>query len=190
MTLPIPQIQIRQQYAQLGIKADPGLLDIKQPQATFELTTERPKLEIHSEKGALYIDSSKAWDALGHGPALETMNKIYSIAHEVAMQGIAKIVEDGNRLAAIHEGGNAIAEIAKEKGAEFFEFEFMGDASVNNVDVHFEPGKLDIQVEEGKVMLNTHPNPPEINYTRGKLDIYMMQYAKVEITPPQIDMKA
>lgn len=190
MTLPIPQIQIRQQNARLGIDADIGKLDIKQPRATFEMTTELPKLEIHSEQGKLYIDSSKAWDALGHGPALETMSKIYSRAHEVALQGIAKIVEDGNRLAAIQDGGNAIAEIAKERGAEFFEFEFMGDASMDNVDVHYEPGKLDIQVKEGKVNLDTHPNPPEINYTRGKLDIYMMQYPKVEIIPPQIDIKA
>ncbi|MCZ8514874.1 DUF6470 family protein [Paenibacillus filicis] len=185
----IPHIQIRQQYGQLGIDAELGKLDIKQPQATFEITTERPKLDIHAEQGVLYVDSSKAWDALGHGPALETMSKIYSRAHEVAMQGIARIVEEGNRLAAIHEGGNAIAEIAKEKGAEFFEFEFMGDASVNNVDMHYVPGKLDIQVHEGKVNINTYPNPPEINYTRGKLDFYMMQYPKVEIIPPQIDAK-
>lgn len=190
MTLSIPQIQIRQQNAQIGINADLGVLDIKQPKATFEITTERPVMEIHAEKGVLYIDSSKAWDALGHGPALETMNKIYSRVHEVAMQGIAKIVEDGNRLAAIQCGGNAIAEIAKEKGAEFFEFEFMGDASSGNVSMHYVPGNLDIQVEQGKVNITSHPNRPEINYTRGKLDIYMMQYPKVEIIPPQIDTKA
>jgi len=187
--MPIPQIQIRQEYAKLGIDADLGVQDIKQPTATFELTTERPKLDIHSEKGVLYIDSSKAWDALGHGPFLETMNKIYSRAHEVVMQGIAKIVEDGNRMAAIQNGGNAIAEIAKEKGAEFFEFEFMGDASSGNVSMHYVPGKLDIQVKEGKVNIETHPNRPEINYTRGKLDIYMLQYPKVEIIPPQMDIK-
>jgi hypothetical protein len=189
MTLPIPQLQIRQQYAKLGIDYDIGRQEIRQPRAAFELTTERPKLDIHAETGVLYIDSSKAWDALGHGPFLETMNRIYARAREVALQGIAKIVEDGNRLAAIHEGGNAIAEIAREKGAEFFEFEFMGDASFDNVDLHYEPGKLDIQVEDGKVNLYTHPNPPEHNYTRGKLDIYMMQYPKVEIIPPQIDIK-
>lgn len=189
MTLPIPQIQIRQQYAQLGINADIGIQDIKQPRATFELTTERPKLNIHSENGVLYVDSSKAWDALGHGPSLETMSRIYSRAREVALQGIAKIVENGNRLGAIHKGGNTIAEIAKEQGAEFFEFEFMGDASLDNVDLHYEPGKLDIQIEEGEVNLYTHPNPPEINYTRGKLDIYMIQYPKVEIIPPKIDIK-
>jgi len=190
LTLPIPQLQIRQEYARLGIDADAGTLDIKQPTATFEFNTEQPKLDITSEKGALFIDSSKAWDALGHGPFLETMNRIYTKATQVALQGIAKIVEDGNRLAAINQGGNAIAEIAKEKGADFFEFEFMGDASVNNVSLHYQPGKLNIQVKEGKVNLNTHPNRPEINYNRGKLDIYLMQYPKVEITPPNIDKKA
>lgn len=189
MTFPIPQIQIRQQRAQIGIDADLGQLDIKQPKATLEITTEPSKLEIHSEKGVLYIDSSKAWDALGLGSSLETMSRIYSKARDVALQGIAKIVENGNRLAAIQNGGNAIAEIAKEKGDEFFEFEFLGDASMNNVELHYEPGKLDIQFKEGKVNVNTHPNPPEINYIRGKLDIYMIQYPKVDIIPPQIDIK-
>jgi hypothetical protein len=189
MTLPIPQIQIRQQNVKLGIDADLGEMNIRQPQATFELKTDSPKVDIHTERGVLYVDSSKAWDALGRGPALETMNKIYSRLHEVALQGIAKIVEDGNRLAAIHHGGNAIADIAKERGAEFFEFEFMGDASPLNVNVRYEPGKLDIQAIGGTVDLNTHPNPPEISYSRGKLDIYVMQYPKVEIIPPQIDTK-
>ncbi|UKS26135.1 DUF6470 family protein [Paenibacillus sp. HWE-109] len=187
--MPIPQIQMHLQNARLGIDADIGVQDIKQPKATFEITTQSPRLEIHSEKSKLYIDSSKAWDALGHGPALQTFSKIYSRAHDVALQGIAKIVEDGNRLAAIHHGGNAIAEIAKEKGAEFFEFEFMGEASIDNVDLNYDPGSIDIQVEEGKVNINSHPNAPEINYTRGKLDIYMIQYPKVEIIPPQIDVK-
>lgn len=187
--MPIPQIQIHRQNAILGIDYNLGQLEIRQPKATLDITTERSKLNIHSENGVLYVDSSKAWDALGKGPFLETMNRIYTRAHEVAMQGIAKIVEEGNRLAAIHEGGNAIAEIAKEKGLEFIEFEFMGDASFDNVDIRYEPGELDIQVEAGKVTLNTRPNRPEIQYTPGKLDIYMIQYPKVEITPPQIDLR-
>lgn len=185
----MPQIQIHQEYARLGIDADLGTLDIKQPRATFEITTERPKLEVHSEQGVLYIDSSKAWDALGHGPALQTMSKIYSRAREVALQGIAKTVEDGNRLAAIHLGGNAIAQISKEKGADFFEFEFMGEASMDNVDLNYVPATVDVRFQEGRTHLNTHPNAPEINYNRGKLDIYMLQYPKIEITPPQINIK-
>lgn len=186
----IPQIQILKQSGILGIDADLGQQDIRQPKATFEIATTPPKLNIHAENGTLTIDSSRAYEALGRGPVLETLNKIYSQAKNVALQGIAKIVENGNRMAQISNPANAFAEIAGNQALDFFEFEFMGDASVNNVVVHYRPGKLYIQVEEGKVDLNTHPNPPEINYTRGKLDIYMMQYPKIEIIPPQIDIKA
>jgi hypothetical protein len=189
--LQIPRIQISQTSAMLGIDADLGEQSIQQPKADVEIKTVQPKLQINSEQGKLFVDSSRAWDALGRGPALETMSRIYSQAKDIALQGIAKIVQDGNRMAAIHTGENAIAELAREStnDIKFDEFMYMGEASVDNVDVRFEPGKLDIQVESGRVELNVQPNRPIVDYHRGKLDIYMQQYPKVEITPPQIDYR-
>jgi hypothetical protein len=184
-----PQIQIRQTPALLGIDADLGTQDIKQPRATFEVTTERPKQEIRQPRGELQIDQSKAWDALGKGPFLETMNRIYSESRNVALQGIARIVDNGNRLAQIHLNTNPIADIAEQLSFERFEFDTLGPASFDNVDITYTAKKAEINVTDGLVNLNTHPNRPEYEYQRGKLDIYMRQYNSVEITPPQIDLK-
>ena len=41
------------------------------------------------------------------------------------------------------------------------------------------------QISEMNVTVN---NPPEIEYQRGKLDIYVQQYASIQYTPPTIDM--
>lgn len=185
----IPQIQIRQQPALIGIDADLGTQDIKQPQATYEMQIDPPKLEMHQPQGDLQIDQSRAWDALGMGPIFESMSRIYTQSKDIALQGIARIVENGNRMAAINLPGNAFAEIAKQLTFEHPEFDYYGEASYDNVDITYTAHKAEINVIEGKVNVNAQVNPPEISYNRGKLDIYMQQYAKVEITPPQIDFK-
>ncbi|MDQ0902945.1 DUF6470 family protein [Paenibacillus sp. V4I7] len=185
----IPQLQIRQQPALIGIDADLGTQDIRQPKATYEMKTDRPQLEIHQEPGDLQIDQSRAWDALGMGPILEAMSRIYTQSKDVALQGIARIVENGNRMAAIHLHGNPIADIAKQLTFEHPEFDYYGEASFDNVDITYTPFKAEINVIEGKINVNAQINQPEITYNRGKLDIYVRQYAKVEYIPPQIDFK-
>lgn len=187
--LPIPSIRIHQQYAQIGIDADLGSYDMRQPRAAFEMQTTRPQLTIHQEKGELVIDQSKAWDALGTGNILGVLSHIYSEAKGIGLQGISRRVENGNRLAAIHLDTNAIADIVQEEDFQFQEFDYTGPASFDNVDVTYTASKAEIQVEDGTVRIDTHPRPPEVEYHRGKLDIYMLQNAKVEITPPQIDTK-
>ncbi|SDE35286.1 hypothetical protein SAMN02799630_05255 [Paenibacillus sp. UNCCL117] len=186
----VPQIQIRQTPGLIGIDADLGRQDIKQPRATFEMSVERPQQEIRQPAGELVIDQSRAWDALGKGPALETFNRIYSQAREVALQGIARIVENGNRMAQIHLKTNPIADIAEQLTFDFFEFNYVGEAAYDNVDIRYTARKPEIQVTDGRVNLTTHPNAPEYEYIRGKLDIYMQQYPQVEISVPQIDYKA
>lgn len=185
----MPTIQIRQQYARIGIDADPAVLEMRQPKATLEITTERPGLSVQSRKGNLSIDQSKAWDALAIGGNLEMMQQIYSEVKNIVLQTIGRIVTDGNRMAAIHEGTNAIAELARERSLDMFEFDFAGPASYDNVDITYTANKPEIRVIPGTVNIQVQPHKPEINARRGKLDIYMLQYNKVEITPPQIDLK-
>ncbi|WP_220094341.1 DUF6470 family protein [Paenibacillus sp. YN15] len=185
----IPMISIRQEPALLGIDADLGRYDMKQPRPTLELKTTRPQISIHSPNGELQIDQSAAWDGLAIGGHLQTMNRIYSEAANVALQGVAKAVERGNRLAAIHTRANAIADIGQEEAYKFHEFNYPGPASYDNVELQYTAHKPDIQVQEGRLDVEARVNRPEVSYIRGKLDIYMQQYGKVEIIPPQIDLQ-
>ena len=60
---------------------------------------------------------------------------------------------------------------------------------MDNIDMRYEAGELNIQFEPAKVEHHVTINPPTIEYYRGKLGIYMLQYPKVEIIPPQINLK-
>lgn len=186
-----PQIQIHQQYGRIGIDADLGWYEIHQRSATQEITTDPSKLEIHTTPAELIIDNSKWRDALGNGPFLEVMNRIYSQCRSIALQGIAKIVEDGNRMAQIHTGENVIASLAREStnDIDFFEYMYMGEASLDNIDIQYNPAKVNLHFTPAHVNHRIEINRPDIQYHRGKLEIYMLQYPKVEITPPQMDLK-
>lgn len=184
-----PSIQIRQTFARLGMDADLARIEQRQPKATFELRQVPAQLSIESPKGELSIDQSKAWDALGRGGVMEAMNRIYGQARDVFLQNLARNVEQGNRLAAIHKGGNPIAENAMELVFTFPEFNYYGPASYDNVDVYYTAHKPIIEVNQGGVELYTEVNRPELTAHRGKLDIYMLQYANVEIIPPVIDAR-
>ncbi|WP_424766654.1 DUF6470 family protein [Paenibacillus sp. sgz302251] len=183
----IPQIQIRQQYAKIGIDADMGKQSIEQPKATLEIKQNQAVQSISQPKGQLDINQDRAWDALGLGNSLETMSKIYSMASDMALQGLARIVEKGNRMADIHLGGNPIAEMALDWQRTFPEFDFRGEASTDNVDVNYTPGQLSIETTPGRVEIHAQINRPIIQYERGKLDIYMQQHPSLQITPPQIN---
>jgi len=185
----IPQIQIRQQFARLGIEADIGKQELEQPRATLEMETTPVKVEITYRNPDFRVDQSRAWDALGLGGILETMKRIREEARNVALQGIARIVENGNRMAAIHREKNAIADIAREQSFAFHEFNYLGPASYDNVDVYITTYPPVIEFHGGGLEINVQVNPPVHRYHRGKLDIYMMQYPKVDIIPPQIDLR-
>lgn len=186
----LPRIHYRLTHAKMHIDGDPGRFDIRQPRPTFEMKRIDPKLEIKQPRGDMKIDSSKAYDALGQGGNLETMHRIYAAARNVAMDGIARIVEEGNRLAAIHKGGNPIADNAEATVTGGFpELDFAGEPSYDNVDIFYTARKAEIEVTPGRIDLNAKANNPVIEYQKGKLDIYMKQYPNVEMIPPQIDMK-
>lgn len=184
----IPQIQMTLQNAVLSIDADIGKQHLEQPRATVDMEQIRPEQHFKTTSGRLEINQDRVWDALALGNNLETMSKIYSMASDIALQGIARIVEKGDQMASIHIGGNPIAEMAREWKRTFPEFDFRGEASFDNIDLHYTPSELTIETTPGRVNLNVQINRPIHEYERGKLDIYMSQYPKVDIFPPQIDL--
>lgn len=183
----IPQIQIRTQDAALFIDADMGKQRLEQPAATVDMEQIRPEQHFQTTKGRLEINQDRLWDALALGNNLQTMSKIYSMAADIALQGIARIVEKGDQMASIHLGGNPIADMARDWKRTFPEYDFRGEASYDNIDIEYIPGELTIDTTPGRVDLNVQVNKPIHEYERGKLDIYMSQYPKVEIIPPQLD---
>ncbi|WP_163882664.1 DUF6470 family protein [Paenibacillus favisporus] len=182
-----PILQIRQTPALIGIDADLGQFSIRQPKADLQLHSRPARLEIHQYPPDIQIDQSRAFAAYTGGSDLEMAKRLYSSVQQIFLQGIAKRVEDGQRMAEFFKPGNSISHIVGEadKGPSFGEFR--GPASSDNVDIHIETHKPDIQIQQGGVDVEVNVNKPVIEYTRGKLDIYMKQYNSVQFIPPAVD---
>lgn len=184
-----PQIQIQQQYGKIGITTNNASQEMMQPRATYDVTTTRPQVDIVSPRGQLTIDQSRAFDAVAHGSVLTVLSRIYEQAKQVALQGEADIVRNGNRLADIKNHSNAIAEIAGAESQKESQIQIAGEASFLNVDIRYVAQQPQFNYQPGKINIFTHPNMPQVAYHRGNVDVYMLQWPKVVITPPQIDQK-
>ncbi|MGG6313266.1 DUF6470 family protein [Paenibacillus macerans] len=184
----IPMLQIRQTSGQIAIDADPGRFSIRQPKAELHLTTQPGRLEVQSHRPVLEVDQSRAFAAYNGGSFMEMNDRIYSQLPSIFLQALAKRVEQGNRAAAIHIPGNTIPEIYGEDWHAAPFPELRGEASIDNVDIHFETSPPDIQYTPAQVDRQVEVHKPEISYTRGKLDIYMKQYASIQFIPPALDI--
>lgn len=184
----VGQIQINQQPALIGIQVRPAVQRIEQPQATMDIRQVPAKLSIEQPMGILEVNQDRAWDALGLANNLKVSSRIYSQAKELALQGVARRMQEGRQLGDIaHAKSNPIPDLSKDWRIEGLPMPVTGPASIDNVDVSFTPGRLQISVEQGGVDLRVTPNRPIHDYTPGKAEIYMRQYASVRITPPSID---
>lgn len=185
----IPQIQIRQQFGRLGVEAEAAKITIRQPKADVDIHSEPAQVVTYYREGDLRIDQSRAWDALGIGNHLELMKRMYSSAKQVALEGIARIARNGDRMAEIDRPGNKIAEIAGEEWRLAPRLDVLGPASSDNVDIEYTPQKPDIRIRLGDVKIDVETHQPEVDYYPGSLHIYMAQYPKLEIIAPQIDLR-
>ncbi|OMF35835.1 hypothetical protein BK133_10315 [Paenibacillus sp. FSL H8-0548] len=185
----IPQIQIKQQMAQIGMSAERGKLKLEQPEASIKMKQVNAELQISHTDGRLEINQDKAWDALGLASPTTVMNRIYTQAKSIALNGIARRMQDGDRLGNIaqSQGNNPIPSMAKDWRDKKTNFNVSGPASYLNVHVNYSEGQLSIDSKEGYVDRTVEVNSPINRSTIGQLDIYMRQRASVEITPPQIN---
>lgn len=190
----IPTVQIRQQYARIGIDRQPSKLEIvQQPPPVLEHQTVAAKLEIQnalqSPPGRMEIDQSRAREALGIGSTFAFVNRVADEASRLAMEGVAKIVEKGNRIGDLRNKGNVIAEMAAESFFEDQKVNYEGPFEADNVDIHFTATPPSIQYTPAEKKFTAHLHTPEINFTPAQISVYLAQKPSVEWIPPQIDLK-
>lgn len=184
-----PILQIRQTPALIRIDADPGQYSITQPKAEVKITTTPGELHVNSSRPELNLDQKKAHAAYNGGTVLEMNERIYSGIKQLYLQGIARRVEQGTRMAEFFKPGNTIAEVYGMDTEPNSFPEPCGPASYDNVDIHFVVRAPEIDFRAARVDVEVVRHKPEIEYTRGKLDIYMQQYASVQYIPPEVNMQ-
>ncbi len=184
----MPQIEIKQTFAKIGINKELSKLDIKQPKADIKTDQEFSKIEVDITQPKIEIDQSAAFKALGKVPTIELTKIISDNYVNTGLKAINKIAEKGEHFQKIHLYNDPIVEHAKHDSVDFTAYDYVGRASCDNVVIDVTPGELSMNWSGGTVNIDVQVNKPELKYFRGYVDIYVQQKNSIEIIPPKIDI--
>ncbi len=173
-------LRITSTDALIGINTTPASMSISQPKADFEMHQKHAKVKIKTEPLEIRIDQRQCFNEAGLKDNTAFMEDNVQKAKQDFIQGIDRVVSEGNMMAAIEYNSNAIVEISLNNSIKIYDF---------NVDfipksrpiIEFLGGNLDIQVDEGYVELKAKQNKPIIDVKVGGVEIYIRQNPELKI---------
>ncbi|GEC91894.1 MULTISPECIES: DUF6470 family protein [Brevibacillus] len=178
----IPQIQMQQTYAQLGLNINRPVQDIQQPQAELNLRQEAAIIEIRQAKGSLTIDSSEARENIDmRGPLRRTRDNA-DYGYRMAMEAIANISQEGDQLRAIENKTDAVVAISEQESMpRDSEIIAAGSLVGDGIEMRYDLQPLDIQVQERGATMDPEIKKPIHNYTPGKVEPYILRWNSLQI---------
>lgn len=182
-------LNIQQTYGQIGIDIQPAELSIQQPKATMEITIDKLDLGAHTEPLQVHIDQSECWAERGLKPFQMLNKELAQRSYQDGIEDIGKIAEDGDRMAAIENGGNPIADIAAEITNPPPDEYNIAMIPTSRPKIEFTGGVVHFNVKPAKVNIDTHPNKPIIEATSPEVNISMKVWPQVIIEytgPPNL----
>lgn len=183
-------IRIHKVDAQISINSTPARQRINQPAADFNMHTEHAKVEIKNEQVKVKIDQQQCFNESGLMDYKALTADAAQRGQQAVLEGIGRIAEEGNMLAAIENKFDVVAEIA------FNNTTMPADYNVTAMpgsrpDIQFVGGTVDIEVHEGRVTFNNWPNRPKIDADWGSIEFSMKQKPSIsfEYVGNNIDAK-
>lgn len=174
------RLSIHTTNAELGIETRNARQEIKSPPGILSIDQKPPEMNIHSQDGVLSIDQSDAWAAYSLGGNLRWQNHIYSQSKDIALRGIARIVQDGKRMADITNPRSAFADLARDwnngTGINYTE-----SPTYFGVKVHYEPQPVQIDIEPQPADIHFEPQKPIVQYIPGDVNIYLKQKESIDM---------
>ena len=173
-------IQIESVKAQIYVKTTNAKITIESPPAYYEMNTKQAKILIQKEPLQIRIDQSQCFNESGlmNNEAQREDNK--NRGDQAVLEGIARMVSEGNQMAMIENGVNMISEIAYNGTFDIREYD-LGTMPKSKPQIDFTGGELDIKVDDGYVQINTKPNMPRIDYEAGSVETAMSQQPSISI---------
>ncbi len=170
------QLRIEQQYAQIGIQSERGQLQIQQRSADVQIQQRPVDLGMHTEQGQIYIDQTKAFADAGLKSTFAHARDYAAMGQRQALQKIAQLARDGERMADIHIPSNAFASMAKRDSAgkpADFDLEFI--PKYGSVKIDYRPTETTFNVQAHQAEIHVRPNQPTMQYRQGGIEFYLRQ---------------
>lgn len=178
----LPQIRLQSTFAKIAIKRTPPVQEIKQPPAELDLQQPPAEMKIETTPAKLTIDQTKAWEDMNLKSIFRCIEEFAQQGYEDWLEGIARVSRQGDELMRIEDGGNPLADQAKENSEDpIYDFNIGWIPSRFSVKTNFEPAKVHIDVKVHQPIIRAKINKPIIHYTPGKVTIDLAQRNSLKI---------
>ncbi|KMJ58998.1 hypothetical protein AB685_07955 [Bacillus sp. LL01] len=177
-----PQIRLQSAFAQTELQIQKPVQRIEQPKS--ELSIEQPKAELVMEltPGRLTIDQTQAREDMDLKSVGRRIEEAAQFGRQDWLAGLARVAQDGNEMMRIENGGGAIARQAKRNSeGPPKEFNIGWIPSHFSVKIDYEPGRVDINVQERKPVIDAKINKPVHEYTPGSTQVNMANHPSLQI---------
>lgn len=173
-------IRITTQQGQIGINTTNARLLITQRPAEIDTHTEQATLEMHTEQIQIRIDQQQCFNESGLMSPSAFSEDVSQQGKQAVYEGISRRAAEGNQMAAIEKGNDAIANIAFDNSFHIADFNitFMPKSKP---EIDFVGGNIDIKVNEGSVEMKVKINRPDIEFEPGSIEIFLKQKPDISI---------
>ncbi|OEH86727.1 hypothetical protein BHU72_00165 [Desulfuribacillus stibiiarsenatis] len=171
----IPMIQITQQSAKLQTETEQGHFQMQQRPADIQIHQKPSNLNMHTEHAKIFIDQRQAFSEVGLKHIFSKIKEYADKGRSQALRGIARIAQDGDRMAAIHIQSNPFAEFARRDQTKRVDYNIKFAPSFGSVKFNYQPTKTHFNVEPHQINTDVNINMPARQYTPGKVKSYLVQ---------------
>jgi hypothetical protein len=178
----LPQIQLHQTFAQIGLRITPPVQEIEQTPAELLIKQIPATMNIERKPCHLEIDQEQLWNELNFKSNSVFSEDMAEFAKQEGLEAISEISQEGDQLAAIDKKTDAITAIVTSKanpGPAEFNIAFI--PSYGSVKINYTPTELSIDWKKGGAEIQVTPHKPNHTYTPGKTEIYLRQMQSLQI---------
>jgi len=178
----LPQIRLESTSARIGLHIEKSVQNIEQPKAVQSIEQPKAKLSIEKVPARMTIDQTEAWADLGFKSILRLAAENAKNGKQMAMEGTARRVRQGDDLMRIENKINPIPSHAIENGYKpEARLSITWIPSPGSVKINFDPAKVNIDVRPRKPIIHTQMQKPIHDYTPGKVHVYLEQKNSLKI---------
>lgn len=178
----IPQLQIQTTPAKLVVHTEKAIQEIEQPRAVMEQSQPAAILEISTTRPRLSIDTTAVREDIDMKSVFKRTQEHAHLGRQAALEGIGRRASEGQQLLRIENGGNVIADLAKQNGTPppaSLGIRFV--ANRTKIQMSIAPGTTNINVTPQQPTLDVQVNKPIHTYIPGKVSGTMEQYSSIQI---------
>ena len=164
-------LNIRSTYPRIGLRTQLSSIETKSPSAQMHTKYEAPIADIWPSSVEVDINQYPSRKAYGFRTARDFCAEAAQKGFSGVKAGIDRRVQEGDEMLENGAKRNVIA--AQEKSKLVPKQRILVVNSVPKPEINVKPSQMQGNIDQGNTTVTIDPQPVEVNYTPGSVDIYM-----------------